>query len=283
MHFTRSQIEFYHQNGYLPGPRVLDDSLLDRLQRRFDDIMAGHTDFPSALRSAPPSDQKGALRAVKAVNVFRHDSVFAEVLRLPAIGELAHDLLMGPVRVWQDQAITKVPHDLTTGLAWHQDFVYNDQIGPPEWCTCWIALDDAIIDNGCMYVIPGSHRWPIAYSREEVDGDDMDWLLRHPQIPLEADRTPVACEVKAGYCHFHHCKTVHGSYGNRTNKPRRSYTPILIPGNTIRVGDDWNPGRHASLGNIPYGGIVQGPEFPELPALDSGSPARRDQKERVSP
>ncbi len=266
MHFTADQIQFYRDHGYVAGPRVLDDHLLARLRQRFDDIIEGRTDFPDLLRGQTPKvgQLKGNLNGVKLVNVFRHDAVFAEVLRLESISALAHDLLPGPVRVWQDQAIMKVPHDETTGLAWHQDFAYNDQIGPPEWCTCWIALDDATVENGCMHVIPGSHRWPVRYNRDEVDANDMDWLLRRPDIPVDADLTQVPCEVRAGHCHFHHCRTFHGSYGNRTDNPRRSYVPILIPGNTVRVGSDWNPNRQASLGNIPIGGIVQGADFPEL-------------------
>ncbi len=271
MHFSAEEIGFYRENGYLAGPRILDDDLLEGLRARFDDILFGRTDFPAELRGQAPKTGKlrGNLNGVKMVNVFRHDPVFADVLKLEAIGGLAHGLLPGPVRVWQDQAITKMPRDESTGLAWHQDYVYNDQIGPPEWCTCWIALDDATVENGCMYLIPGSHRWPVSYSRDEVDPNDMDWLLHRPEIPAGADRTPVPCEVKAGHCHFHHCKTFHCSHGNRTDMPRRSYIPILIGGDTVRIGDDWNPGRHASLGDIPIGGKVQGPDFPELIAPSS--------------
>ena len=268
MRFSSAEVDFYRINGYLPGPRVLDDDFLQRLRQRFNDILEGRTDYPSELRGVSPKDgpRRSNLNGVKMVNVFRHDPVFAEVLKLESIGALAQDLLEGPIRVWQDQAIMKVPHDETTGLAWHQDYVYNDQIGPPEWLTCWIALDDATVANGCMQIIPQSHRWSVVYSRDEVDPNDMDWLLRRPDIPSGSDLSPVPCEMKAGYCHFHHCRLFHGSYGNKTDNPRRSYIPILMPGNTVRTGSDWNPTRQASVSDIPIGGIVQGPDFPELVA-----------------
>lgn len=267
--FNSRQVQFYHENGYVAGPRVLSDEQIERLRRRFDDMIEGRVDsYPEALRGQIPQGV-GNLRGVKMVNVLRHDHVFRNVLLgNQLISNLAHDLLSGPVRFWQDQAIMKAPHDTDTGLAWHQDFVYNDQIEPAEWLTCWIAIDDAHEANGCMKLIPKSHRWPISYNRDEVDPDDMEWLLRRPDIPDEADLTPVSVEVKAGHCHFHHCKTFHGSYGNYTDNPRRSYVPILMPGNTVKAKEDWNPGRQASSDSFAIGQLIDGPDFPELMCPD---------------
>ena len=265
VHLTHDQIDAYHRDGFVAGPKVLADQQIESLRRRFDDIIQGRVeDYPTSLRGAAPS-KGGNLRGIKMVNVMRHDPVFRDMLlHNQAIANLAHDLLEGPVRVWQDQAIMKAPHDTATGLAWHQDYVYNDQIAPAEWLTCWIAIDDAFEANGCMKMIPGSHRWPVRYSRDEVNPDDMNWLLRRPDIPKGADLAPVAIEVKAGHCHFHHCMTFHGSYGNRTDNPRRSYIPILIPGRTVKTKEDWNPDRQASIEEFAIGDRIEGSKFPEL-------------------
>lgn len=266
MHFTAEQIASYRKNGFLAGPKVLSDEQILILRRRFDDVLTGQVkSLPVELRGQTPK-AGGNLNGIKMVNIMRHDAVFRELLLNNwGISLLAHDLLEGPVRVWQDQAIMKAPHDTVTGLAWHQDHVYNDQISPAEWCTCWIAIDDAYEANGCMKMVPGSHLWPVYYSREEVNAEDMDWLLRRPDIPPGANLTPVSIEVKAGHCHFHHCKLFHGSYGNSTDNPRRSFIPILIPGHTVKVKEDWNPGRQASIQRFAIGELIQGPEFPELP------------------
>ncbi|MSU70444.1 MAG: phytanoyl-CoA dioxygenase family protein [Opitutaceae bacterium] len=269
MQFTAEQIASYHQNGFVAGPKVLTDEQILCLRQRFDDVITGRVEsLPVELRGQAP---KGNLKGVKMVNVMRHDAVFRDVLlNNRGISQLAHDLLEGPVRVWQDQAIMKAPHDTATGLAWHQDYVYNDQIAPAEWCTCWIAIDDAYEANGCMKMIPGSHRWPVHYSREEAKAEDMDWLLRRPDIPPGANRKTVTIEVQAGHCHFHHCKLFHGSYGNSTDNPRRAYIPILIPGHTVKVMEDWNPGRHASIKRFAIGDVIEGPEFPELARPEPG-------------
>ena len=153
--------------------------------------------------------------------------------------------------------IYKPPHDEETALAWHQDYTFWDHVGPADLGTCWIALDDATVDNGCMHVIPGSHLWPMRYDREDAVVDDPHWLLRQEGIPAGADLTPVPCEVPAGHCHFHHCKTFHGSYGNSTGNPRRSYIMHLMPGHTRRLGNNWNE-RMGNVETVKRGGGAAG-------------------------
>ena len=162
--------------------------------------------------------------------------------------------------------IYKPAYDAETALAWHQDYTFWNHVGPADMGTCWIALDDATVDNGCMHVVPGSHRWPMRYNREDAVVDDPHWLLKQEGIPAGADLTPVPCEVKAGHCHFHHCRTFHGSYGNKTDNPRRSYIMHLMPGYTRRLGDNWNE-RMGNVETVGVGEVVQGPDYPELVAV----------------
>jgi phytanoyl-CoA hydroxylase len=270
MNFSPRQIEFYRDNGYLSGPRVLSDEQIRALHDRIEGILTGRISFPEHLKgeTTTKSSAKGQLKSVKVVNIFRHDPVFAEVLKNPLIGALANDLMASPVRVWEDQMIYKPPFDDKAVLNWHQDYTYWDQVGPAEMGTCWIALDDATVENGCMHVIPGSHRWKMEYSRDDVDPSDPDWLFKQPGIPSGADVTPVPCEVKAGHCHFHHCQTFHGSFGNKTGNSRRSYILHLMPGTTRRIGNNWNH-RHSNVETVPLGAIVQGEQYPELVASES--------------
>lgn len=263
MNFTKLQVEFFRTNGYLLGPRVLTDTQLAELKQRIEGILDGSISFPILYKgdSIERSDAKGQLPSVKVVNLFRHDPVFHKILKNVAISSLAHDLMEGPVRLWEDQLIYKPAYDKKAALAWHQDYTYWDHVYPPDLATCWIAIDDATIDNGCMYVVPESHRWELEYTREDVNVNDPDWLLKRHDLPGKPD--PVPCEVPAGHCHFHHCRTFHGSFGNRTNNPRRSYVMHLMPGYTRRSGHDWND-RMASVEDVGLGEIVQGPSYPTL-------------------
>ena len=265
MKFSEDEIEHYQTLGYVKGPRVFSDGQLAALQERIDAILAGEVDFPPHLmgETVKKSGAKGQLPSVKIVNLFRHDPVFAAVIKNTAISVLAHQLMTGPVRLWEDQMIYKPPFDERAVLAWHQDYTFWDQVGPPELGTCWIALDDSTVENGCMYVIPGSHRWVLDYSREDVDTADLNWLFKQAGIPEGADLTPVPCEVEAGCCHFHHCKTFHGSYGNKTDSTRRSYIMHLMPGDTRRQGDNWNE-RQGDVEIVAVGEVLKGDTYPEL-------------------
>ncbi len=268
MLFTDAQIEHYKTQGYLSGPRVLSAEQISALKERIDDMLHGRIPFPKHLmgETVEQSRAKGQLPSVKVVNIFRRDPIFAALIDNSTISALAHQLMSGPVRIWEDQMIYKPAYDAKTALAWHQDYTFWNHVGPADMGTCWIALDDATVNNGCMHVIPGSHLWTMRYNREDAVVDDPHWLLQQEGIPAGADLTPVPCEVEAGHCHFHHCRTFHGSYGNKTDNPRRSYIMHLMPGYTRRLGDNWNK-RMGNVETVSVGEIVQGPDYPELVAV----------------
>ena len=264
-HFTPREVQSFKTNGYLAGPRVLSDEQIARLLTRIDEIVAGRAEFPDLLKGEARGKAENNPPSFKIVNLFRHDPVFFQVYQNRTISRLTYDLVGEPVRLWEDQVILKQAYDQETALAWHQDYRFWDHVGPANMLTCWIALDDASVANGAMHVIPGSHLWTVDYTRDEIDVENPEWLLQRDDLPTHVDRTPVPCEVKAGHCHFHHCMTFHGSYGNRTDNLRRSYVLHLMPASTRRIGQPWNP-RMAQLDDIPIGGLVQGPDYPELPA-----------------
>lgn len=87
--------------------------------------------------------------------------------------------------------------------------------------TCWIGLDDATKDNGCIHYVPGSHRWDLL----PITGLAGDMTaIRNVLTPEQWEQfnQPVAVELQAGECVFHHPLTVHGSFANTTAGPRRA-------------------------------------------------------------
>jgi ectoine hydroxylase-related dioxygenase (phytanoyl-CoA dioxygenase family) len=85
--------------------------------------------------------------------------------------------------------------------------------------SCWIGLDDSTRDNGCVHYVPGSHRWKLLPITGLVN--DMTAIERVLSKEQQAQFRPVAIELKAGECSFHHPLMVHGSFENRSNRPRR--------------------------------------------------------------
>ena len=94
---------------------------------------------------------------------------------------------------------------------WHQDSMAWHQFAPQEHVSCWVALDDATVDNGCMTVIPGSHKWG------PIDRDYKDRFLANPLL-----NEPLPVELPAGSCMFHHGLNFHrtGANSDAPSSPR---------------------------------------------------------------
>ena len=89
----------------------------------------------------------------------------------PLLAGLCRDLVGDDVRLYWEQAVYKQPESAEPVL-WHQDNGYTF-VEPQEYLTCWIAITDATLENGCVSVMPGAHR------------------DRHPRAPRDADRLRV--------------------------------------------------------------------------------------------
>jgi ectoine hydroxylase-related dioxygenase (phytanoyl-CoA dioxygenase family) len=128
-------------------------------------------------------------------------------------------LLHGPVRFWHDQLFCK-PAKHGGVVAWHQDYSYWTRTLPMAHLTCWIGLDDSTLENGCLYYVPGSHRWNLL-PQTGLAGD-MDEIMTVLTPEQKAAFHPIPIELKRGECSFHHPLMVHGSYANYSDRPRRA-------------------------------------------------------------
>src|SRR5918997_478613 len=84
----------------------------------------------------------------------KHHGPLTDLFAAPAA-----QLLGGPVRFWHDQLFCK-PARHGGVVAWHQDYSYWTRTTPLAHLTCWVGLDDATRENGCVHYVPGSHLWP---------------------------------------------------------------------------------------------------------------------------
>ena len=155
------QVAFYHDNGYLPGVRILDDAQIDVLRAELDRLVdpgyeGNHLFYE--YNSNEAADKSTVL--FHALGAWRITPAMHDVLWNPAFTMAASQLLGGAVRFWHDQLFCKPPRHGGV-VAWHQDYSYWTRTKPVAHLTCWIALDDVSRENGCLHYIPGSHRWPL--------------------------------------------------------------------------------------------------------------------------
>ncbi len=217
---TDEQVRFFHENGYVSGIRILNDAQVDRLrnelQELFDPKHPGNDLFHEFHSNESPDPSRVLFHALGA---WRIKPGFHDLLWHPAFTVPASQLLGGAVRFWHDQLFCK-PAQHGGVVAWHQDYSYWTRTEPMAHLTCWIGLDDATRDNGCLHYVPGSHRWELL----PITGlaGDMNAIQSVLTPEQKAKFQPVAIELKKGEAAFHHPLMVHGSYENRTDRQRRA-------------------------------------------------------------
>jgi ectoine hydroxylase-related dioxygenase (phytanoyl-CoA dioxygenase family) len=266
LRLSSEQVAHFHDYGYTAGIRVLTDGQVDALRESLDRLVdpkhSAHSlfyEFHSNESSNP------ATVLLHALGAWRIEVPFHDILWNPAFTMPASQLLDGDVRFWHDQLFCKPAHHGGV-VAWHQDYSYWTRTQPMAHLTCWIALDDSTKENGCLWYVPGSHRWNLLpVTGLAGDMDEIQSVLTDEQ---RAAFHPVPIELKRGYCTFHHPLMVHGSFENRVDRQRRAAV-INVFRDGVRSATD-EP-LLTGVPPVPSGEKMGGQFFPLLYAGDRKS------------
>ena len=178
-------------------------------------------------------DEAGELAQAKelSINKIGHamhdlDPVFDAFSRDPRCGAIARQLGQADPKIWQSMYIFKQPR-IGGEINWHQDatFFYTT---PQSVLTYWFAVDDATLDNGCMWVSEEGIDTPLRQRFCLRDGAvAMDTLSN---APWPDDHSARPLEVKAGSLVLFHGLLPHYSPSNRSDKARHAYTLHVCDG-----------------------------------------------------
>jgi ectoine hydroxylase-related dioxygenase (phytanoyl-CoA dioxygenase family) len=253
------QVDFFHQQGYCSGIRLLDDTQVAQLRAELADLTDPAYPGNRLFHEYHSNESKNPDTVLfHALGAWRIKPAFHDLLWNPAFLVPASQLLGGAVRFWHDQLFCK-PMRHGGVVAWHQDYSYWTRTEPMQHLTCWIALDDSTRDNGCLQYVPGSHRWPLLpITGLAGDMDEIQTVLSENQ---RKQFQPVAIELKAGEGSFHHPLLVHGSYENRTDRPRRAAV-VNVFRDGVRSASDGELLK--GVPPIPSGRKMEGRFFPLL-------------------
>ena len=256
---TSEQIKFYEDNGYLAGIRLLNDEQIEQLRRQLDDLTDPSHPGNELFYEYHANESNDPNQTLfHALGAWRIAPAFHDLLWNPSFVRPASQLLHGAVRFWHDQIFYK-PARHGGVVAWHQDYSYWTRTKPMAHLSCWIGLDDSTRENGCVHYVPGSHRWPLL----PITGlaDDMDAIQAVLTDEQKLQFKPVAIELKCGEASFHHPLMVHGSFANKTRRPRRG---VVI--NVFRDGvrSDSNEPLLEGVRVVPKGEKIEGQFFPLL-------------------
>lgn len=257
---TEEQVQFYNEQGYLGGVTILDARQIEMLRAELAELMQPEHEGREYWYEYHSNESAVRDKVLfHALGAWRLRPCMHDILWHPAFVMAASQLLGGAVRFWHDQLFCKPPKHGGV-VAWHQDYSYWTRTKPMAHLTCWIGLDDSTVDNGCVHYVPGSHHWDLLpITGLAGDMDAIRGVLNDEQ--WERFSNPVPVELKAGQCTFHHPLTIHGSYENRTERPRRA---IVINAVKDGVCSDSDQSLLAGVPAIGKGKPLAGQFFPPL-------------------
>ncbi len=256
---TEEQVHFFHENGYLAGIKVLEEAQIEILRAELNTLL--DTKHPkNHLFYEYHSNESSNANSVlfHALGAWRISVGFHDILWNPAFLMPASQLLGGSVRFWHDQLFCK-PAKHGGVVAWHQDYSYWTRTQPMAHLTCWVGLDDADEQNGCLYYVPKSHQWGLI-DKPELAGD-MNGIYQFLTEEQIVEFKPIAIPLKKGEATFHHALLMHGSYENKTERQRRAFVLNVFKDG---VKSDANTSLLNGVPVIPQGQQMGGKFFPLL-------------------
>lgn len=188
--FTPPEIERFNQRGFAGPVPLFEGESLRRLQRHF--------------RETEPTIQ--AMRAEAKTFVSLHHVLpgLYDIVTWPRTAAYLRDLLGPDVVCHTTELVNKPPGQPPgAGGRHHQDATFNAI--DARCVIVWLAIEDADVENGCMWFIPGSHK------RGVVDCDERHYVIDPLQYGPE-----LPCEVKAGHGVFMSDLLMHSSPANRS-------------------------------------------------------------------
>lgn len=214
---TPSQVEFYRQHGYLAIENVLTPAQLaeahdvvDRFVEQSRAVTAHNEVFDLEPDHTPARPHIRRLKNPVKIHPF-----FDSLMRSDSI--LDHvEPLVGPGVRYQGSKLNMKDAQGGSPVEWHQDFGFYPHTND-DLLAVGVALDDCTLENGCLLVVPSSHKGPILDHHQ--DGVFVGAITPSREGVDLARAVPV--EVRAGGISIHHVSLLHGSAPNRSSRPRR--------------------------------------------------------------
>ena len=257
---TADRIGEYRETGFLFPVDVLEPAEAERYLAEYEAVAA-------ALGGSP--------KAVQMTQIHRYYRWAWDLGFHPAVLDAVESVLGPDIMLWSAQVFAKRARD-PGYITMHQDGTYWGLEGG-EVTTAWVALTGSTSENGCMRLLPGSHRWSIQPHTDTYAAQNL--LTRGQEVQADYNETDVVdIELRPGQMSLHHVRAVHGSYANASDRPRvgfaiRYMTPDVKP---------QRPGQVAVLvrGRDRFGNWVLQDDPPGYPSMASAVRAHQAAADR---
>ena len=247
--FSAFELKSFEADGFVVARNLLDIATRERmLQIARRDLQSGQgsVEYEAELGypGAPESMIEGGGRTVRRLKqCFSRDPIFAHYLARPEFVRRLEQLPCRPIVMplaHHNCIMTKQPR-FSSDTGWHQDIRYWS-FKRPELVSVWLALGEERPENGCLRVIPESHRL-------DIDSDRLDdelFLREDLDINRELIEQAEYVSLEPGDVLFFHCRLFHSAQRNRTRSTKYSVVFTFRPSDTPPI-----PGsRSASLPEV---------------------------------
>lgn len=243
----------YQRQGYLLYGRILTDTGLEQMR---EECM---TAWRATKGEFDPN--KTWLENSLLIGIHHHSDVVRRYYFSGPLVDVAEQVIGPNVKAATSQLTFKMRGN-TKPFAWHQDNGYGE-LDPYTAISCLTALDDTDTENGCLWILPGSHtQGQIAVG--EAGSVDAKKAMREIRVEVDESRA-VPVPMKAGECLFFGCWTLHKSDGNfAKDRDRRILFLRYADADAVEVYNDRKP----RLGRLLRGRT----RFPEVEAFESHLP-----------
>ncbi len=237
---TDNQVASFWETGFLNVGKVLDDELIAILRTEYDQEFglgrAGERPVRNLAVSKASDDhtEEDKQEMLQFMHIHEYNVHFNRLIYHTRILDIIEDILGPNLQLYHDQALYK-PARHGGPIFWHQDNAYW-QCRPANIVSCWITLDDVVLENGAMQFIPGSHLRPMSHASAQGSNVLLDMGSQ------TSDAQAVVVELPAGGATLHHCQTLHRTAPNTTDRQRRAYAVHYMTPGTIsaRTNEKFN-------------------------------------------
>jgi phytanoyl-CoA hydroxylase len=245
-------LDEYVRDGFAIVEDMLTPDELAELSERITEVAEGRAaGFPEKdIEYEPGRNATRSVYSIRKINrCAENDSVFMKHAGNSKVLDAVETLIGPDIKLFGSQFFMKPPGGIEK--PYHQDSAYFT-IEPLSLVTCWIAVDNVTLDNGCMWVIPGSHLSGIIDHSQEWDvGGRKDMQVPDEKIDLTRE---VPIPLRAGSCSFHHSVLLHRTGRNETNTSRR--------GLAIHYMSSRSRWTHPTIPKPSYA-LLRGKEYPD--------------------
>lgn len=248
MRLTPEQIRRFHVDGFLSiTDPIASTEELEWLRGIYDRLFASRAgrEEGNQFDLAGP-DEDGVVEALPQIlDPARYAPELLNGKFLSVSNEIVRDLFGPEAQVGIAHAIFK-PAGTGAPTPWHQDEAYWDPSRQYRSVSVWMPLQEATVENGCLWFVPGSHEWDVLPHRS-IGGDVRVHGLE--MVDTSVTESGIPCPLPAGGITIHRNRTAHYSGPNVSGTPRRAL--IMMGGlpDAEHLGDrsfPWNEAKQTA-------------------------------------